>query len=412
MNKTDFSQRNVAIDIFRAITMFVMVFVNDFWKVHDIPPWLNHARRGDTFIGLADYVLPCFLFVVGMSIPFAIERRFNKGASGESTIGHILSRSLALLLMGAFITNTENGSWERLSPEVFYSVGVYWILMVTAFIFIWNQYPRTDNQRTQRLFTVLKFAGAGILLFLAITFKDVRENIFTARWGILGNIGWTYLVCALIYVYTRDRFKYLIPVWVTFVLICILGSRMTEAWGGEALLNLPRPNFYNDFLSNVLHVGNGSSCAFTMGGVILSLLSVKYVNMANRKKVIFAVAAFAVFLTASFITENFWVMSKGSAAPPWIFYITATAIAVYSIVYWLVECGKASWFNVIKPAGTATLTCYCMPYVAYGLAHITGIILPDWFTHGFMSIINCLCFAFAIIGATWLLGKLYIKLKI
>ena len=409
--KIDYSQRNIAIDIFRALIMFIMIFVNDFWKVHDIPPWLNHAGRGDTFVGLADYVLPCFLFVVGMSIPLALERRYGKGASGESTIGHILSRSLALLFMGVFITNTENSSWERLHPDVFYSVGVYWILMVVAFICIWNYYPKTAQQHLKILFTVLKFIGAGILLFLAISFKDVRGNIFLARWGILGNIGWTYLVCSMIYVFTRDRLKLLIPIWSVFVIICILGSRMTESWGGEALLNLPRPNFYNDFLG-ILSVGNGSSCAFTMGGIILSLVSVKYARVTNRKKIIFALFMFTAFFLTSMIARSFWVLSKNSATPAWIFYITATAIAVYSMIYWLVEKGKASWFHVIKPAGTSTLTCYCMPYVAYGLAHITGIILPDWFTHGFMGIINCLCFAFVIIGATWLLGKLNIKLKI
>ena len=30
-NKMDFSQRNVSIDILRALTMLVMIFVNDFW---------------------------------------------------------------------------------------------------------------------------------------------------------------------------------------------------------------------------------------------------------------------------------------------------------------------------------------------------------------------------------------------
>jgi hypothetical protein len=406
-----FFQRNDAIDIFRAITMFIMVFVNDFWKVSDIPPWLDHARRGATFIGLADYVLPCFLFVVGMSIPFAIERRYSKGASGESTIGHILSRTFALLVMGVFITNTENSSWERLSPEVFYNVGVYWILMVTAFIFIWNLYPRTDKLHLQKLFKILPFIGVGILLFLAITYRDINGNIFRARWGILGNIGWTYLVCAMIYVFSRDRLKYLIPAWCVFVFICILNSRMIEARGGAAILSMATPNIYSEFLG-IFRIGNGSSCAFTMGGIILSLLCVKYAHISNRKKIIFAVVAFAVFLSASYLARYFWIMSKGSAAPPWIFYITATSIAVYSIIYWLVEKGKGSWFNIIKPAGTATLTCYCFPYVAYGLAHITGITLPDWFTHGFMSIVNCLCFAFVIVWATWLANKFYIKLKI
>jgi len=44
--KIDFSQRNTGIDLLRALTMFVMIFVNDFWKIHDVPAWLEHAKRG------------------------------------------------------------------------------------------------------------------------------------------------------------------------------------------------------------------------------------------------------------------------------------------------------------------------------------------------------------------------------
>ena len=64
--------------------MFIMIFVNDFWKVHDVPHWLEHAVYGEDFMGLADIVFPCFLFAVGMSIPYAIERRYAKGFSAES----------------------------------------------------------------------------------------------------------------------------------------------------------------------------------------------------------------------------------------------------------------------------------------------------------------------------------------
>ena len=35
-----FSRRTLAIDMLRAITMFTMIFVNDFWKIHDVPHWL------------------------------------------------------------------------------------------------------------------------------------------------------------------------------------------------------------------------------------------------------------------------------------------------------------------------------------------------------------------------------------
>lgn len=406
-SKIDFTHRNVGIDLFRALTMFVMIFVNDFWKIHDVPRWLNHASRGEDFLGLADVVFPLFLFAVGLSIPFAIERRYQRGESGESIISHILSRTLALLVMGAFITNSE----ARLSPDVSYRIGVYWLWMVTAFIFIWNQYPRTDNPRRKNLYTILKIAGVIILFYLAVTFRNPDGEVFGAHWGILGSIGWTYLICAFIYVYTRDRLKYLLPIWFVFVIMCILGTRMNEAWGETAILSLPRGNFYNEML-RILHLGNGALPAFTMGGVILSLISTKYRQAASRKKALYALAAVAVFFLAGIISRQFWILAKIGATPTWVFFVTAIAIGTYAILSWLAEHGKASWFNVIKPAGTATLTCYLIPYVWYAFADITGYVLPDVLTHGFLGILKCLCFALIIIGLTYLAGRIHLKLKI
>lgn len=408
MEKADFSQRNVAIDILRALTMFTMIFVNDFWKVHDVPHWLEHAGFGEDFMGLADIVFPSFLFAVGMSIPFALERRYSKHMSTESTLGHIFSRTFALLIMGAFISNSE----ARLSPEVFYSIGVYWILMAIAFICIWNQYPKINTSAFKKTVTVLKVIGWLILIFLALTFRSRDEgNVFGAHWGILGAIGWTYLVCALIYIFTRDRLKYLIPIWIFFVLVCIFTSRMNVNWGEVAILNFPYPNFLQGMLG-VLHIGNGALPAFTMGGMILSILSVQYAQAPVTKKASFTVITVVLCLIAGFISRHFWVLSKIQSTPPWIFYVTAIAVGTYGVISWLVSKGKASWFDIIKPAGTATLTTYLIPYVAYAFADITGIILPDWFTHGVMGIVNCLCFSLVIISVTYLLGKIHIKLKV
>ena len=123
-----FSRRNLAIDMLRAITMFTMIFVNDFWKIHDVPHWLEHAAYGEDFMGLADVVFPCFLFAVGMSIPYAIERRYAKGCSAESTVGHILTRTLWLIVMGCFIGNSE----ARVAADSLYPIGVYWLLMLVG----------------------------------------------------------------------------------------------------------------------------------------------------------------------------------------------------------------------------------------------------------------------------------------
>jgi len=405
--KIDFSQRNVGIDLFRALTMFVMIFVNDFWKIHEVPHWLEHASRGEDFMGLADVVFPAFLFAVGLSIPFAIERRYRKGETGEALIGHILSRTLALLIMGAFITNSE----ARLSPDAPYRIGVYWLLMVAAFILIWNYYPRTENPNRKKLYTILKIAGVIILFYLAITFRNPEGGVFGARWGILGAIGWTYLLCALIYVFTRDRLKYLVTVWIVFVIICILGTRMNTSWGETPILDLPRGNFYHEML-RILHMGNGALPAFTMGGIIVSLIATKNRKAAIRKRTLLTLAAVAAFFLAGIISRQFWILAKLGATPTWIFFVTGISIGTFAILSWLAEIGKAKWFDVIKPAGTATLTCYLVPYVWYAFADISGYVLPDWFTHGFMGIIKCLLFAFAIIGITYLLGRVHIKLKI
>lgn len=405
--KLDFSERNVGIDLFRALTMFVMIFVNDFWKILEVPRWMEHAGRGEDFMGLADVVFPCFLFAVGLSIPFAIERRYSKGHTGQAIIGHILTRSLALLIMGAFITNSES----RLSPDVPYRIGIYWFLMVGAFILIWNYYPRTDNPGRKKLYTLLNIAGVIILFYLAITFRDPEGSVFRARWGILGTIGWTYLLCAFIYVYARDRMKYLIPVWVAFVVICILGTRMNASWGEVPILDLPRGNFYNEMLG-ILHMGNGGLPAFTMGGIIVSLISTRYRKAPLSKRALFTLGAVAALFLLGIIARKFWILAKIGATPPWVFMVTAIAIATFALLSWLAEKGKAHWLDIIKPAGTATLTCYLVPYVWYGVADVSGYVLPDWMRLGYVGILKCLVFAFLIIGITHLLGKIQIKLKI
>ncbi len=261
------------------------------------------------------------------------------------------------------------------------------------------------------MYVLFQWLGAGILLFLAITFRDPKGGVFSAQWGILGAIGWTYLLCALIYVFTRDNLKYLIPVWMAFVVVCMLNTPLKEGWGKETLLQLPFPNFYHQILYT-LHIGNGALPAFTMGGVIFSLLTTRYGHIKKHKKALLTIVAAGVFGLAGFTAHRFWIVSKLSATPPWIFYVTGIAIAVYGLLTWLNEQDLAGWLRLISPAGTATLTCYLLPYVSYALADLTGIVLPDWLTHHPWGLVNSFCFALVIILATWLAGKLRLKIKI
>ena len=401
------TRRNPAIDMLRALTMFTMIFVNDFWKVHDIPAWLDHAKFGQDFLGLADFVYPTFIFVVGMSVPYAIERRYAKGCSEKSTVAHILLRTLALLIMGAFITNSE----ARLAPDfTLYRIGVYWFIMAAGFFCIWNDWPKDPSPRLKRWIILLRIFGIACLLFLALTFRSPR-GVFNASWGILGGIGWTYLFCSILYFFGRDNLKVLVPAWIILLLVNLTGTPLRPELGGEAILNFPRPNFYEGML-RILHVGNGGLASLATFGMILSVLTEKYAHKPEGWKIVRALAAAVLFLLAGLLAHRFWIAAKIGSTPPWILFVAAEAIALYTFFSFLAKRNLTGWFKLIRPAGTATLTTYLIPYISYGLADVTGIVLPDWFTHGGLAIVNCLCFAFVIIAVTGLLEKLHIKLKI
>jgi predicted acyltransferase len=74
-------KRLQSIDVFRAITMLLMIFVDDVDSVKNIPEWIKHAATGADGLGFTYTVFPAFLFIVGLSLPFAITNRIKKGCS-------------------------------------------------------------------------------------------------------------------------------------------------------------------------------------------------------------------------------------------------------------------------------------------------------------------------------------------
>ena len=62
--------RLASIDVLRAVTMLLMIWVNDFWTLIDIPKWLKHASASEDYLGFSDVIFPVFLFLVGLSIQF------------------------------------------------------------------------------------------------------------------------------------------------------------------------------------------------------------------------------------------------------------------------------------------------------------------------------------------------------
>ncbi|WP_044238532.1 heparan-alpha-glucosaminide N-acetyltransferase domain-containing protein [Flexithrix dorotheae] len=391
--------RILSIDIFRAITMLLMIFVNDLWTLSNIPEWLDHKPADVDGLGLADIVFPAFLVIVGLSIPFAIRNRKSKGDDTKNILIHIAERVFALLLMGVYMVNFENINQEALG------FNKYWweILMAFAFVLIWNVYPENDGKH--KLYNGLKFFGYAILVFLAWIYEGgTADNpiwMQTHWWGILGLIGWSYLLCSLAYLIGGNNLITITAIWVFFNLFNV---GVFAGW--LDFMQLIKPY--------VWIVGDGSMPALTMAGVLASVI---YINFSESNKpyiFILIIAGMGLLsLAYGFGTRPFWGISKIQATPAWVGICTGISLLIYPVLFLIVDIfGKKNWAKIIKPAGTATLTCYLIPYFYYPVIALIGIYLPMSLRTGVIGLIKSFLFALFIILITGVLNRVGIKLKI
>ena len=382
-----------SIDILRALTMILMIFVNDLWSLTNIPAWLEHVPGGVDGIGLADVVFPAFLFIVGMSLPFAVNARRQKGDSDQVLIGHVLMRSVALLVMGVYLVNGESIDETATGlPRHIWNV-----LACACFIRLWSVYPKTADKRNV---LIAKIVVVGLLLTLAMVYRGADNSRFAPHWwGILGLIGWSYLGAALVTVFARNRLVVLVAAWIGFALLSLVASAHRLP---EVISIIPSA------------ISGGTLVGLTMGGVVISTLFQYYRERGeNRQMTLLFIGLSVGLIGLSMYTRPFWGLSKLAATPAWLFLCSAFTILAFTAIYWLVDVGgKAHWFTWIKPAGTDTLLCYLIPYFAYAFTTLLDLHLPDALLTGGVGLLKSVLFALLCVWITGRLNNVGIRLKL
>jgi predicted acyltransferase len=391
------SQRIDSIDILRAITMVLMIFVNDFFTLTNIPDWLKHAPRGVDGIGFSDVIFPAFLFIVGLSLPYAIEHRRLKGESNTKIIKHVLFRTLALLTMGVFLVNGEtiNNEASRIKA------GTWFPMVCLCFILIWNKYSSKTSALLQ---SILQYSAILSLLILAFIYRGSENGdarFETHWWGILGLIGWAYLASALITVFAKNNGYVLFLGWVFFCALSILNKSDL----------FPKSDFFQYIPGTIK---SGTLVALTMGGVLSSYIFRYFVfKNANLKLTISFILSSIALIILSIITRPYWGLSKLGATPAWLFLCSAITLLAFILIYWIVDVSqKGKYFNFIKAAGTDTLLCYLVPYFFYGIYVLTDFKLPEIFTSGGIGLLKSFLFALLCVFITKKLNSGGVRLRI
>ena len=379
-----------------------MIWVNDFWTINNIPKWLKHAKTGEDYLGFSDVIFPWFLFVLGMSIPFSFENRIKQGEPIFTIWIHIVLRTIALVVMGLFHMNMEMYNHDT----SYLSKPIYVIISSIAFFMIWNIYPSKLEKKWDFIVKVIRLIGVIILIIMFLLFsgKDYEGNDIGFAihwWGILGLIGWVYLIAASAFIFIRTS---ILGSFIAFF-IC-MGLNIISSSG------IPY-NIFSWQSANWIP-GSGGLQALAFGGIIVSLLLMQSRANRNIKNLYVSLFCFATLsLLSGFLLRNYFVLNKNLGTPTWIMISLSSAIFLFIFIHWLTDVKKIlSWYKYIKIAGTATLTCYLIPYFVYSFRTITGIVLPEFLRTGIIGLVKSILYSLIIISICWGLKKIKIQLKI
>jgi predicted acyltransferase len=276
--------------------------------------------------------------------------------------------------------------------------------MYTGVFLVWNKYPESDNN----FFTVagLKLLGMALLTFLVLKFNSGKEanngSLITSWWGILGLIGWGYLVAAFIYLSARNNIFYTTLAVLFFLILNIL-SQLN-------LLDFLKPV---KFLFGVIIDGN---VPFIVLSGMLTTLILKKLSEGDYKRIIVTIVTIGVLsLAGGFILRKWFIISKILATPSWGMICNGISLILFALLYWIVDVKKKSkWAFFLKPAGENSLTTYLAPDIIYFLIWITGAPILIYKQSGIPLVViaGSIVWALAMVGLTALLVRLNIKLRL
>jgi len=322
--------RITSVDALRGFVMFMMIFVNDLaggGKI--VPDWMVHfsdRHRGGSGMTFVDLVFPAFLFLVGMSVPLALGGRMAKGQPLWKSLGHVAVRSLSLLFIGILMVHgtpdTTKLGWS----------GDWWCVLmylsaIAAFCSISPRSKATGPRANvwRRVSLGVRLAGLAALVWLAFAFRGANgQRIITlapfsldTKWyGILGLIGWAYLVTCMVFLVFRSNRTAILGCMV--LLMCLFVADRNGVFEGF-------------WLNRIVGIGAtlGSLAAISVGGLLLGSMLTASEMSTLKARTRFTFWFVAGCAAAALLLNRAYGISKNQATPSWCFWACAITAALW-----------------------------------------------------------------------------------
>ena len=98
---TNQNKRILSIDVFKGLTILLMVFLNSFHPYDDVPAWTKHA--GEYGLTYVDLVAPFFIFMLALNMNISYKRRVEKFGKKRAAL-RFIRRFLIFIAIGLLLT--------------------------------------------------------------------------------------------------------------------------------------------------------------------------------------------------------------------------------------------------------------------------------------------------------------------
>jgi predicted acyltransferase len=277
-----------------------------------------------------------------------VGNRISKGDDKMALLKHIFIRTISLLIIGVLMANSRNVNAEHTGM----TKSLWSLIMYSGVFLIWNNYNREKWNKS--LVYGLQVLGVLMIIPMVYIFRNADDHIFRFNsWGILGTIGWGYLVAALVYMWFRDSISK-----ASIFVIIFLGLNMLSKLHMLDFLSPIRP-----FFGTII---NGNAPFIVLSGMLITLILKKYAA-GNAAKTLLIIAALGILSIAlGFILRPWFIISKPQSTPTWGLICNGITMVLFALLYWIIDImKKINWSLFLRPAGANSLTVYLVPDMFY-----------------------------------------------
>ena len=218
--------------------------------------------------------------------------------------------------------------------------------------------------------------GLGVISLVLLAFAFRGEDghrivsldplaIHTEWYGILGLIGWAYLVGAVLFLFVGTQRTALLGCVV--LLMCLYPAERAGA-------------FEHFWLARWVGIGTtlGSQAAITVAGMLLGTILITPADAMVARQARFTGWFIAGFSAAAWLLQGLYGINKNSATPSWCLWACAITAAAWLMIHGLARAAPTrALTGLLAVAGSNVLLAYLLSELLPSLIDLVG--LGGWY---------------------------------